>query len=349
MRVPQFAKRTLTALALTALAACGKDSAAPDPEFDPAGTSEDIGAMQQSFESPVMAGYVAASGAISTALGPSAAAMAVRAVPTKALVVGTRDGAARLAAAARTAPRSQPAVAAAVVPAEYLGVTFTYDPETDEYGPSELPGAPADGVRFIVYSVNPINGLPTEPLVEVGYADIVTTESANAASVRVELVSNAITYLDYTVAFTGSSTEITMAVTGFVSNGEDRVDFDLDNQASSTAISVDYVLTVPTRDGFRLAIELDASESVATVNIDVRGAHGRVQFSGSVTDGAGTVDIEVNGELFATMTVTEQGEPVFTGADGQPLNEQELEALRDIFQVVGGGMEFFGDLIDPMD
>ena len=206
-----------------------------------------------------------------------------------------------------SAPRSQPAVAAAVVPAEYLGVTFTYDPETDEYGPSELPGAPADGVRFIVYSVNPINGLPTEPLVEVGYADIVTTESANAASVRVELVSNAITYLDYTVAFTGSSTEITMAVSGFVSNGEDRVDFDLDNQASSTAISVDYVLTVPTRDGFRLAIELDASESVATVNIDVRGAHGRVEFSGSVTDGAGTVDIEVNGELFATMTVTLAG------------------------------------------
>ncbi len=349
MRVPQFAKRTLTALALTALAACGKDAAAPEPEFDPAGTSNDIGAMQESFESPAMTGYLAASGAISAALGPSAAAMAVRAVPTKALVVGGKDGVARLAAAARSAHRSQPAVAAAVVPAEYLGVTFTYDPETDEYGPSELPGAPENGVRFIVYSVNPISGMPTEPLVEVGYADIVTTESANAASVRVELVSNAITYLDYTVAFTGGLNELTMTISGFVSNGEDRVDFDLDNQSSSTAFSIDYVLTVPTRDGFRLSIELDASESVATVDVEVRGAHGRVQFAGSVTDGAGTVDIEVNGELFATVTVSPEAEPVFTGADGQPLSGDELEALRDIFVVIGGGISFFGELIDPID
>jgi hypothetical protein len=67
-----------------------------------------------------------------------------------------------------------------------------------------------------------------------------------------------------------------------------------------------------------------------------------------VTNGSGTLDVEVNGNLFATITMAPEVEPVFTGADGQPLTADELEALQNIFLVVTGGLDFFEDLLDPV-
>ena len=183
MLVPHYAKRSLAALALTAMVACGGDSNGPDTPFDPAGTSADVEAMGSAFDSPATAGFSVASDAIAGALqfSPPAAA-AMRAMPTKSLV-GGKPGAKEYAVKVAQAYRQPSAAAystAASVPAEYLGVTFVYNAEINQYEPSELTGAPADGVRFLVYAINPISGLIIEPVVEVGYADIVVTESASA-------------------------------------------------------------------------------------------------------------------------------------------------------------------------
>jgi hypothetical protein len=195
MRVPHFAMRSLPALALAVLVAgCGKDSTAPDAPFDPAGTSADVSAMESSFESPAMTAFAAAGASISAVLGESPAAAAVKAAPTKALVTRGTQGERRYAAAiakayVRPAGEIAPSLSTAAVPAQYLGVTFVYNADTDQYEASELTGAPANGVRFVVYAVNGITGVPVEPLVEVGHADIVTTETANSATVRITLVS----------------------------------------------------------------------------------------------------------------------------------------------------------------
>jgi hypothetical protein len=354
MRVPHYAKHSLAALALTALVAgCGGDSTAPDAPFDPAGTSSDIDAMQASFDSPAMAGYVAASGAISGTLGTSAAAAAVRAVPTKALIAGGKPAAGHYAATVakayvRPSGGIRPSLSTAAIPAEYLGVTFTYNADTDQYEPSDLTGAPENGVRFMVYAVNPISGVPIEPLVEVGYADIVTTETASSATVRVELVSAGVTFLDYAVGVTGSATELTVTVSGFVSNGDDQVNFDLDNHLTSTSVGVDYNLTVPTRGGFRIDFEGAATEGTVTSTLEARGPHGTVTISGTQTSTSGTFEVQVNGELFATITTSESEPPVITGADGEPLSEAELEALQAVYAVFLEGFDFFEDLLDPL-
>jgi hypothetical protein len=358
MHVPHYAKRTLAALGLAALmAGCGGDSNAPDAPFDAAGTSSDIEAMQASFDSPAMDGYVAASAAIGAALGESAAAAAVRVAPTKALIAGGKPGSdhyAALLAQAYVKPAGgiRPSLSTAAIPAEYLGVTFTYDVDTDQYGPSELSGAPANGVRFIVYAVNAISGQVIEPLIEVGYADVVTTETASSATVRVELVSGGVTFLDYAVSATGSpsSSQITLTITGFVSNGDDRVNFDLDTHIdlSSTSVTLDYTLTVPTRGGFRIDFEGESTNGSVTSTLEARGPHGTVTISGTQTSTTATFEVEVNGDLFATITTTGSGEPVITGADGQPLTQAELDALRDIFAVFLQGFYFFGDLFGPI-
>ena len=349
MRVPHYARRSLAVLALTVLAGCGGDSNAPDAPFDPAGTSSDINAIESSFDSPAVSGFVAASSAISAVLGESPAALAVRAVPSKALVTGGKPAvghyATVLAEASRPAGAISPSLSTAAIPAEYLGVTFTYDVETDQYVPSELTGAPANGVRFIVYAVNAISGQPIEPLVEVGYADIVTTESATAASVQIELVSAGVTYLDYTVGINGNTSGATLTVTGFVSNGDDRVNFDLDTHITQTSVGVDYTLTVPTRGGFRIDFEGESTEGSVTSTLEARGPHGTVTISGSQTGTTATFDVEVNGELFATITTTGSEPPVIAGADGQPLTDAELQALAEVFGVFLQGFSFFGNLM----
>ena len=109
MRVPHYARRSLAVLALTVLAGCGGDSNAPDAPFDPAGTSSDINAIESSFDSPAVSGFVAASSSISAVLGESPAALAVRAVPSKALVTGGKPAVGHYATVLAEAYQSRPA------------------------------------------------------------------------------------------------------------------------------------------------------------------------------------------------------------------------------------------------
>jgi hypothetical protein len=354
MRVPHYARQLLAALALTALAGCGGDSTAPSAPFDPAGTSSDIDAMQGSFESPATAGFAAASASISAVLGETPAAAAVKVMPTKALIAGGKPGAGHYGATlakvyAQPSGGISPSPSTAAILDEHLGVTFTYNVDTDQYEASDLAGAPEDGVRFIVYAVNGISGAVIEPLVEVGYADIVTTESASAATVRIKLVSGGVTYLDYSVGATGNTSEVTLTVAGFVSNGDDRVNFDLDTHLSSSSVTLDYTITVPTRGGFRIDFEGEVTEAGAvTSTLEARGPHGTVSIGGTQNGTSGSFEVEVNGDLFATITLSQGQQPVIVGADGEPLSDEELEALEAVFAVFAGGFDFMEDLLDPI-
>jgi hypothetical protein len=356
MRVLHSAKRSIAAAALAALAAgCNGDSTAPDAPFDPAGTSSDMSAIETSFDSPALLSFTAASPEISATTG-GAAAMALRAAPTLALVTGGKSGATAYAAAlARSyAAPNRPSLAVSGIPAELLGVTFVYDTAQDHYAPSDLTGAPSNGVRFLLYAVNPVTGFPIEPLVEVGYVDLTTSETTTTAWARVVVVSGGITYLDYTAQATGTTSTVTVGVSGYVTNGDDRVNFDLDtrliNATSGIQIVLDYVLTVPTRGGFRIDVESTITGAFsgspsATLDLTARGPHGTVNIAGDATSEAGSYEVRVNGDLFATIDVTAGADPVFTGADGQPLSGAELEALRDVFELFDGGLDFFESLV----
>jgi hypothetical protein len=347
MRVPQYAMRRLAALALIGLmTGCGGDSNAPDAPFDPAGTSSDLGAIDASFESEAMYGFQTALPAIGEVLGETAAGMAVRAAPSKVLAAG-KSGA-REYAGTLSQLNGQPSIGMrpvaprAAILEEHLGVTFTLNPETLEYEASDRTGAPSNGVRFIVYAVNPVNGQPVTPLNEVGYADIEVSGTETAGTVRFELVSGDVTYLDYTFAFTFNPA-FTFTVSGFVTNGEDRVNFDLDMQGDDNGFTIDYTLSVPTRGNFRLDLELEfnVANSTMTSNLEVRGPHGTITIVGTQTQTGGTYEVEVNGDEFATITSSQSSGTVITGADGGSLTNEELEALQEMSLFLGG-LYFFG-------
>ncbi len=63
--------------------------------------------------------------------------------------------------------------------------------------PTDRTGAPANGVRFLIYAVNPITFVPVEPLQEVGYVQLTDLSGSSTQAARVIVVSGETTYLDY--------------------------------------------------------------------------------------------------------------------------------------------------------
>jgi hypothetical protein len=212
-------------------------------------------------------------------------------------------------------------------------------------------------VRFVLYAVNPVTNMPVEPLVPLdGYAQITVNETATSATIRVIVVSSDVTYLDYSVVLSGSASTVTIAISGYATNGTDRVEFNLDNrltgsEATGLELAIDYEMVVPTRGGFLLDLEAtfteDGSEtSTVTLDLLARGEHGTVRIQGSATDAAGSFNVRVNGDLFATITTDGTGTVTFAGADGHTLTEEELQALRAVFDMFEDGFDFF-QLVTP--
>jgi hypothetical protein len=358
MRVLHSATRSLVGAVLfgLAVAGCGGDSTAPDAPFSPSGTSADMDGMSSAFDSQVLLSYSASSAQIGALVGGSMGPM-VSAVP-KVSLLRNRTGATQFAASvARSYVKSaaggvKPSFSSAAIPPEYLGVTFVYDVSTHTYVQSDLSGAPSNGVRFLLYATNPVTGTIVEPLNQIGYADVISTET----SFQVRLVSGGVTYLDYTAAGSATTSAVTISITGYATNGTDRVNFDLDNHISGIAgqsmtLGVDYTLSVPTRGGFRVEMSgnfvLTDTQTVATLDLTARGEHGTVRITGSDTNGVGTYEVFVNGDLYATIALN-GGLPVITGASGAQLTEEEQATLRGIFVVFILGGDFFENLIDPL-
>jgi hypothetical protein len=361
MRVLHYASRSVALVGLLAFAAgCGSDSTAPDAPFDADGTSSDIGAMNEAFNSPALEAYSSASTSISAVVGDEAA-VAVKLAPTGALLTGGKASALRYARSivlSYVRRHSSPTMAAMEIPAQYQGVTFIWDVETHQYAPSDLTGAPASGVRFILYAVNPVTQQPIEPLVPIdGYVDITMSETAASSTVRAVVVSSDVTYLDYTVHASGTAATATVSVTGYVTNGNDRVEFSLDNTLTSNGdglgLAMDYEMVVPTRGGFLMDLEttvtgISTDTPTLTVDLLARGDHGTVRVQGTSTDASGNFTIRVNGDLFANASTNGTGTAVITGADGHELSEAEQHALETVFNMFANGFDAFEDLMDPI-
>ena len=95
-------------------------------------------------------------------------------------------------------------------------------------------------------------------------------------------------------------------------------------------------------------IAVTDAQTVTTLDLTARGEHGTVRIDGSDTNGVGSYQVFVNGDLFANITVSAGGEPVITGASGAPLTAEEQATVRGIFVIFVQGGDFFEDLTDPI-
>ncbi len=234
---------------------------------------------------------------------------------------------------------------AKVIPASVLGTTYVFDPDKHCYvaDPTRT-GAPENGVRYILYAVNPFTH---EPVVraEIGYADLTDEgdDTPNTAALHLKAVSGDVTFVDYAVSLAGSNGAGEIAVTGSFFDGMTRVDaswspsqgkhlnFEIrahgETVADVQSLTVRFHLAVP-EDNFELTNDAhaEASNGNAVVNQSIAiGDHTFVIASAHTAD---TVDatVTIDGAVFAKIHADASRFTV-VGADDQPLPPEQRLAL----------------------
>jgi hypothetical protein len=233
----------------------------------------------------------------------------------------------------------------ALFPVDLLGATFVYNPDLGRYEiDAEATGAPEDGVRFILYAVDPIAGEVVLPLNPVGRLDLIDVSTASADALRLLVVIGTTTYIDYTAGVSVGTTSATISAEGFLSNGTDQVDFDMSVTATLSQASLDYRLSAD--DGsIRLQATLNNDDSVsATLRLEGGGDTIILTF----TIGPSTVSgqITYNGDVVVTVAGTPE-EPTFTKPDGTALTQDEIDAIEAFGAIVGKLFDAFDNLLWP--
>jgi hypothetical protein len=58
--------------------------------------------------------------------------------------------------------------------------------------------------------------------------------------------------------------------------------------------------------------------------------------------------VKVNGDNFATITLT-AGDPIITGANGEPLTPDEEQAMQSVMDAYEGSLDAFSALLMPVN
>ncbi len=357
--------RSSWALALIAAfaAACSSSSGPQSHLASPTQLSADLQTVSAIFQSSAFQSF----GAIGTATG-SPAAVSTRAgallaatpiVAPRSSIQPYADTPRRLQALRAMRGAFQSGIAASVIPAPLLGSTFVWDVTNHTYvtDPSATPAAPANGVRIILYAVDPLSGLIVEaPLTPVGFVDLVDNSagSTNALEVTVQggtPASPGVTYVHDVVTATVTGATVVTAfdatATGFVSDGTNTLNFDASFTAtgldtdnpdidfhvtwdlSNPLIHVSLHETVTTPDANDATITIDFSVTHGTETVSVTGSITVVLSPQTVT---ANIAIAVGGVPFAKVVGTNNG-ITLRHADGSALAADEVQAVGDLFQL----------------
>jgi len=373
-RVP-LARRLVAAGLLVFAAACSNDSTAPAEIVDPAATLADFQAIGNVFTAPQLAGYSSVSAYLSSTGGPTSQVVGrvlQLTAPDPGLLRGrTVENERRIEELQRLVPSFSVAVAQGpIIPDAVTGTTFEWNVDSAGYVATARAGAPANGIRFIVYGIDPLTGDPLVPLVETGLVDLLDESTATSARLHilVQGLGGTPTYLDYTATLTPSATGGTISAAGFVSNGQAgsalrRLDFDVALTRSQT-LSTLTVNVVAAFDVNQPNVSIDLSWDY---ELGQTGRTETVRFSfqrpGEViiiegvylNDQSGSTydfEVRVNGGLFATITGNSGGIQILD-ENGEPLTEQERAVLVALFngwqdvidlalEILGPALTLFG-------
>lgn len=373
--------RALAATPMLFAAACSETSG-PARLADPASTAAKVAAVDSVFSVPTIDAFTSIGDLMDpgTGLAPAASVLQGTQPVAPRLYGPDYAGAAQRFRAFEGASLSASSSLAGLIPDTLKGKTFEWDVAAGHYVVTDRAGAPADGVRFILYAINPITRRPAEPLVEVGYVDLhdLSVDNTRALRIVVAGVDGSPVYVDYTVAGTVTPGQFVATANGFISNGASgegakTLTFDLSATLTATSFTFNASLTLDhpavtitetataTKDGTTVTLSIDFTlvdpeqtvQLVGTVTVtdDERAGDG-TRHDGPGRDdhdGIVTADLQVlvNDQLFATIKGTAP-EIAILGADGHPLTEEELHALRQLFRLPARVFSFFQDLLHPV-
>lgn len=344
--------RLLATLALLAGAACS-DSTGP-ATLDPGALEADLVGANNAVAAPAVVSFTAVGAEIDAALVLMGGGAVVADLPA-ALVVNPKAVLERAELRARLLTQGGEAAA---IPAGALGATFEYDVQLGRYVKGIRTGAPAAGVRFILYAVDPATRAKIIPLVETGYVDLTRTVNSQSATARVEVFgggTNLVKVLDYSATVSGLIVSPTILVEGFAKHQADSLVFSLRSSLSlaNQTIDIDWRTALPSRSLTSRVQQTILGGSAPSVTIDglLTSASGRVGITGTIDQASGgTLTVKVDGQTFATIAVTstEDESPVILNKDGQPLSSREQAVLRQILEWFHQAFDTYEALLRPV-
>jgi hypothetical protein len=314
-------------------AACGGDGGT-GPKVDPGATAAKLEALDDPFDTPTFQSFELAAGyapAASASLSDLRAAMSVvQAGP------GTQPA---IRVLRQTLVQRSEAGVADFFPPEILGKTFEWNPTSGTYDVTTRAGAPADGVRFILYALGS-GGLPTTPLQEIGYADFKDESTPSLAKLHIVVFASGTTYVDYAITIDAATFNFSML--GFVTDGTRRLDFGLTVNGTATVFSDEITFDINAENAHvRLTDETEIlSETSIRSTLDYRFQFGAdVMTLTGITNLNGTVvtgnfTIKLNGRDVATFTYDATGGQ-WSGPGGGALSQSDLQAVSAIFSATG--------------
>ena len=343
-------------LLLTGAVACSDGTGPKRATMDAARAEAGLQAAQRAVEAPAVSSFLALSPSVAAAreVNASAAIAGVRAVLGAR---GQSPEAVRDAAVVLARAVDAPATvsAAPLLPRSVLGTTFVYSPVTLGYVPAPgRAGAPTNGVRFVLYAVNPVTH---EPILEteIGYAELTDEGGStfNRLGYRLRVVSGGVTYLDYGLRAELGLTGVDVGVDGFVSDGTTELQFEVDVDVGvedgRTRVEVGFAFDVPTHD-FHTRATVRASDVLggqAEVAMKVISARDTVDVSARFGVTGMDARFRVNGVHFATA-VGNPLQPTIRGADGRELSPAEIAVLGGIARLIELQFQLLGAVLAPL-
>lgn len=238
-----------------------------------------------------------------------------------------------------------------IFPADLLGKTMVFNPLTEQYevDPARDGQAPTNGLRLVLYAVDPILHQIIEPMTEIGYLQLTDEDTPAMDAVGILAVVNEVTVLDYLASAQVTTTSITFTADGYLTDGSTVVDFLLSVTFDDTArtITVDYDVDVDVdQAGVHLVMVLTEEPETADVTLTVN--HGASEIVMHVSIAAETFEGTVSHNDVVLIDISGTPEqPIFTDRDGNELTEAQLHALADIFLAAGHVLEHFDNLLIP--
>ena len=368
------------ALALAVVsAACSDNAVAPKSPADPQATAAELAALGSVFNAAPLQSLSSVSGSITpSAPAVSALALAASANPlhhsTRLEPYARRIDAARVFSTLLK-PEMSVNAAAALFPPALVGKTFEWNFSWQQYDTTARAGAPSNGVRFILYAVDPLTNMPAGPApgTEVGYIDLKDEGTASQPKVHLIVagVGGAPVYVDYTVTVTSqSASQVKINTAGYITNGADSPDslrfsgaITVSGSTSSVSVTEDVSFDVNShevhvRNWQRVTLTQSGQGFAISLRLSFRFEHagevvtldGNLDADQATGDVSGTVTSKVDGGLYATCSITGTSNTytlTCQGADADGLNADDNAALDALGEAAGNVSTMFEGILGP--
>jgi hypothetical protein len=233
----------------------------------------------------------------------------------------------------------------ALFPANLLGKTLVWDTDSVGYVVSAQAGAPANGIRLILYVADPNTGQPYLPLTPIGNLDLTdeSNPSADQLGVLIKTVGG-LTVADYTISVVNATNSATVTAAGYVRSGDGAQQANFNISVAVTQESLNVHVVIVGSEGTAVEFTVTLTSTAVTLDFALARDHNTIAFHAVQSTASSTVvgEIRFNGTVVARISGAADN-PSIVPAEGFNLSGEDIATLIQLFHDLGDFINHFVD------